>query len=75
MKKEGVINPESGEKQTRGKFRVVRFENHYREKNSPFVEFPAKYITCILQALASAGEIFDKEVAEDEEMGIDEVDA
>jgi len=35
----------------RKKWRVVKFENRYRSKNAPFVEYPAKHLYMLVKTL------------------------
>lgn len=57
------IDAATGEKDS-SRWRVVRFENRYKE-NYPYTEFPAKYLTPIIQALEKARETHDLENKEE----------
>jgi hypothetical protein len=35
-------------------WRVIRLENGFRDKNPPFIEFPARYIGKLIEALNAA---------------------
>lgn len=54
----------TGEKVDR-KWRVVRLENRYREKNFPFVEFPTRYIEKLIEALQAAHSQIQREESEE----------
>jgi hypothetical protein len=62
-KSKNGIDSSTGEKDS-SRWRVVRFENRYKE-NYPYTEFPAKYLTPIIQALEKARETHDIELKED----------
>lgn len=62
-KNKNGIDSSTGEKDS-SRWRVIRFENRYKE-NYPYTEFPAKYLTPIIQALEKAREAHDQELKED----------
>jgi hypothetical protein len=63
QKTKNGIDASTGEKDIT-RWRVVRFENRYKE-NYPYTEFPAKYLTPIIQALEKARETYDLEMKEE----------
>jgi len=54
------VDPMTGERSNR-KWRVIRLENSFKEKNSPYVEFPARYITHMIAALQAAEQVYLEE--------------
>lgn len=62
-KSKNGIDVTTGEKDS-SRWRVVRFENRYKE-NYPYTEFPAKYLIPIIQALEKARETYEQEMKED----------
>jgi hypothetical protein len=64
QKSKNGIDISTGEKDVT-RWRVVRFENRYKEINFPYTEFPAKYLTPIMQALEKARETYDAEMKEE----------
>lgn len=65
FKPKNPVNAKTGEKADSFRWRVVRFENRYKD-NFPYAEFPAKYIEPIIQALSKAKETYDEEVMNEE---------
>lgn len=63
QKSKNGIDVSTGEKDST-RWRVIRFENRYKE-NYPYTEFPAKYLTPIIQALEKAREAYDLEMKEE----------
>jgi hypothetical protein len=62
-KSKNSIDSSTGEKDS-SRWRVVRFENRYKE-NYPYTEFPAKYLGPLIQALEKARETHDMELKEE----------
>jgi hypothetical protein len=62
-KSKNSIDSSTGEKDST-RWRVVRFENRYKE-NYPYTEFPAKYLGPLIQALEKARETHDIELKEE----------
>jgi hypothetical protein len=62
-KSKNSIDTSTGEKDS-SRWRVVRFENRYKE-NYPYTEFPAKYLGPLIQALEKARETHDLELKEE----------
>jgi len=62
-KSKNTIDTSTGEKDS-SRWRVVRFENRYKE-NYPYTEFPAKYLGPLIQALEKARETHDDEMKEE----------
>lgn len=59
------IDVATGEKdESTARWRVVRFENRYKE-NYPYTEFPAKYLSPLIQALDKARETYEEEMKEE----------
>ena len=52
FQKASALDLETGEKKNT-QWRVIRLENRYKEKGFPYVEFPIKYITKMIDALVS----------------------
>ena len=44
---------------------MIRLENVYKEKNFPFVEYPARYISKLIKVLQAAEKVYLKEVEDD----------
>ena len=63
FKPKNPVDSKTGERDS-NRWRVVRFENRYKE-NYPYTEFPAKYIETLINALMKAKEQHDRET-EDE---------
>jgi hypothetical protein len=63
QKSKNGIDVSTGENNST-RWRVVRFENRYKE-NYPYTEFPAKYLTPIIKALQKAQETHDDELKEE----------
>jgi len=62
-KSKNTIDTSTGEKDS-SRWRVVRFENRYKE-NYPYTEFPAKYLGPLIQALEKARETHEDELKEE----------
>ena len=60
FKPKNPIDSKTGEKDTT-RWRVVRFENRYKE-NYPYTEFPARYMDTIINSLIKAKEQYDSEI-------------
>jgi hypothetical protein len=63
FKPKNPVDSKTGEKDS-NRWRVVRFENRYKE-NYPYTEFPAKYIETLINALIKAKEQYDREMEEE----------
>lgn len=63
FKVKNAVDSSTGEKDC-NRWRVVRFENRYKE-NYPYTEFPAKYLEPLIQALEKAREQHAIELKED----------
>ena len=60
FKPKNPIDSKTGERDTT-RWRVIRFENRYKE-NYPYTEFPARYLDTIINALLKAKEQYDNEI-------------
>lgn len=65
FKPKNAVDATTGEKTENNRWRVVRFENRYKE-NFPYAEFPVKYIEPIIQALTKAREKHEEETLTEE---------
>lgn len=65
FKPKNPVNAQTGEKADSFRWRVIRFENRYKD-NFPYAEFPAKYIEPIIQALSKAKEQYEQETTNDD---------
>lgn len=65
FKPKNAVDATTGEKTENNRWRVVRFENRYKE-NFPYAEFPVKYIEPLIQALSKARDQHEHETLTEE---------